>query len=391
MLQKKKNIITELIVTEENYRDDLFIIEKIYKKKAIEYSVLSLQDMEIIFCNIYDIWQFTNKFSKLLRIAGKNILDINFESENYPNCSETLYSKLSDTWIGKAFNQMIPQIEKIYSIYCINHSKSSKKLQKLKQNTNVQKWLQECKEISKKQTNAWDLESLLIKPVQRILKYPLLLIQILDTSPNHPDIIFLNHANKKIILIIDKINETKRCKDTIEQMISGKSNNDIRHVITKGISRKTEKLKQTIGIIETYHDIFYETLFEEFQRQQIQILVFKKRIRNWMQELTNCLLQQNNFASSFNYCITCEKTLFNQTQAKFSYCQQQWYKFWISKLINCLPDHYDPSINFNDLSENFMKKNTTIQTRYSKFNIIKTSSRISCYPFSSSIISEKIY
>ncbi|KTW32036.1 uncharacterized protein T551_00718 [Pneumocystis jirovecii RU7] len=485
MIFKKKNIITELIMTEESYRDDLFVIEKIYKKKALEYSILSPQDIKIVFCNIYDIWQFTDKFSKLLRAAGRHILEINLESDINIDTVETLYSKLSNTWIGKAFSEMIPQIEKIYSIYCINHSASSEKLQELEQNTNIQKWLWECKEISKKQTNAWDLASLLIKPVQRILKYPLLLIQILNTtSANHPDIILLNHANKEITLVIDRINEIKRCKDMVKQVISGKSDNDICHIITKGISRRTKKLKQTVGLTENYHDIFYETLFQNFQQQQIQILTFKKKIKNWLREVTNYHSQQNNLVFSYNLCIACERSSYNETHTKwkeykiiineackdglnelernityfvfkplkllknlykipnciikkrntkildyihvkaqrekgilpsnmlvqsaeiynvintqlkkelpeflyytselfseiiirFSYCQQQWYKFWMLKLTKCLPDHYDPSINFNDFPNSFMKKKLAIDAQYSKFNILKTS-RIAC-------------
>ncbi|KAG5520073.1 hypothetical protein PMAC_001149 [Pneumocystis sp. 'macacae'] len=290
MLLKKKNIITELIMTEESYRNDLFIIEKV-SKIPLEYSILSPQDVEIIFSNIYDIWQFTDKFSKLLRTAGKNILETKFEPDITIDIVETLYSKSSNTWIGKAFSEMIPQIEKIYSVYCINHSASSEKLRKLEQDTSIQKWLLDCKEISKEHTNAWDLASLLIKPVQRILKYPLLLIQILDaTSENHPDIILLNHANKEITLVIDRINEIKRYKDT---------------------------LKQTVGLTEAYRDIFYETLFQNFQQQQIQILTFKKRIKNWLRELENYHSQQNNLVFSYNLCIACEKSSYDEAHTRW--------------------------------------------------------------------------
>ncbi|EMR11489.1 hypothetical protein PNEG_00503 [Pneumocystis murina B123] len=471
MLFKKKKIIIELIVTEENYKNDLFVIEKIYKRKAIEYSVLSQEDMKIIFCNIYDIWQFTNKFSKLLRTAGKNILETNFESNTDLKHSKILFNKLSDTWIGKAFSQMIPQIEKIYSVYCINHDISSERLQKLEKNLSIQKWLEECKKISKEQTNAWDLASLLIKPVQRILKYPLLLIQILDTtSPNHPDIMLLNHANKEITLVIDRINEIKRCKDMVKHVISGRTDNSIRHVIVKGISRKTEKLKQTVGLIETYHDIFYEKLFEEFRRQQIQISTFKRKIKNWFKELTNYLLHQSNLAFAYSNCMITGKKSFSEIQKKWkeyktlidkaskdglceleknlayfvfkplkllknlykipnsiikkrntkildyihvktlkekgilpnkvlvqsaeiynvintqlkkelpdflhytselfneiiirlSYCQQQWYKFWILILKNCLKN-YNPLIDFNNISDLFSRKSVTIKTLF---------------------------
>ena len=58
-------------------------------------------------------------------------------------------------------------------------------LQELEKNEAVKLWLevhnldayliQNCKQRSMERTKAWDIHSLLIKPVQRVLKYPLLL------------------------------------------------------------------------------------------------------------------------------------------------------------------------------------------------------------------------
>jgi dynamin-binding protein len=58
-------------------------------------------------------------------------------------------------------------------------------LQELEKNEQVKLWLevnnldanliQECKRRCIERTKAWDIHSLLIKPVQRVLKYPLLL------------------------------------------------------------------------------------------------------------------------------------------------------------------------------------------------------------------------
>jgi hypothetical protein len=45
-----------------------------------------------------------------------------------------------------------------------------------------------CFEQVENMTQAWDLDSLLLKPYQRLLKYPLLLQALEDTSdPDHPD------------------------------------------------------------------------------------------------------------------------------------------------------------------------------------------------------------
>lgn len=59
-----------------------------------------------------------------------------------------------------------------------------------------------------------DLGSLLIKPVQRLMKYPLLLRELLNSTPtSHPDHEALQHALFTMRTINWNINELKRRKD----------------------------------------------------------------------------------------------------------------------------------------------------------------------------------
>ena len=58
------------------------------------------------------------------------------------------------------------------------------------------------------------LQSLLIKPVQRVLKYPLLLQQLVrNTGDNHPDYADLHTAHTAMSKVAQDINEIKRRKD----------------------------------------------------------------------------------------------------------------------------------------------------------------------------------
>ena len=60
----------------------------------------------------------------------------------------------------------------------------------------------------------WDLQSLLIKPVQRVLKYPLLLDKIVESTPDsHPDYQEVYSAKEAIAKVAQDINEIKRRKD----------------------------------------------------------------------------------------------------------------------------------------------------------------------------------
>lgn len=61
---------------------------------------------------------------------------------------------------------------------------------------------------------AWDLQSLLIKPMQRVLKYPLLLDKLVEyTLDTHPDYKVVHSAREAIGKVAQDINEMKRRKE----------------------------------------------------------------------------------------------------------------------------------------------------------------------------------
>jgi guanine nucleotide exchange factor for Rho/Rac/Cdc42-like GTPase family protein len=61
------------------------------------------------------------------------------------------------------------------------------------------------------QTKGLDLGSFLIKPVQRILKYPLLLRELVKNTPDdHPDRLRLDEALAAMSDVAQSINEEKR-------------------------------------------------------------------------------------------------------------------------------------------------------------------------------------
>lgn len=63
-------------------------------------------------------------------------------------------------------------------------------------------------------TNYINLGSFLIKPVQRVMRYPLLLMELLNSTPeSHPDKAPLTNAVLAVKEINVNINEYKRRKD----------------------------------------------------------------------------------------------------------------------------------------------------------------------------------
>lgn len=88
-----------------------------------------------------------------------------------------------------------------------------------------------------------------------MLKYPLLLQQICSTTPpGHPDYANLRSALEEIQQVADKINELKKRKDLVEQIVAGKgskgaqrtASQKVQHSATKKIKRRQEKLKNAV-------------------------------------------------------------------------------------------------------------------------------------------------
>ncbi|KAJ3389117.1 cytochrome c oxidase subunit 1 [Lobulomyces angularis] len=105
----------------------------------------------------------------------------------------------------KAADKFIP-----YTIYCSHQAYSISKLQSFTKNkSDFRLFLEES--YKGQQTRGLDLGSYLIKPVQRLCKYPLLLKEILksteETATDYPD---LKLALEKVQAIVNLVNESAR-------------------------------------------------------------------------------------------------------------------------------------------------------------------------------------
>lgn len=67
----------------------------------------------------------------------------------------------------------------VYTEYCVNNDKAEQLLEKYEASKELQRVLQKGVETLQAQVSCFNMGSILIKPVQRILKYPLLLNQLI--------------------------------------------------------------------------------------------------------------------------------------------------------------------------------------------------------------------
>lgn len=320
-LKKRRHVIKELVDTEYSFGRDMKVVDDIYKGTSSSCLDLSPEDVKILFGNSDQIVQFSMTFQDSLKEAARSVYVMpksqrwtskRSTRNNHTNASKTDADaasgagEVSDmekdraTFIGQAFLAHIAPMERVYADYLKNHDAANKKLQVLQRNPKVAIWLKECREWASDLTTAWDLDSLLVKPVQRILKYPLLLSEILDSTPSdHPDRPYLVNALEEVTNISVRINEMKKRADLVGQVVGRKrKESDVRAGLSKAFGRRTEKLRQQVGLSDMFEDKQYDALSQRFGDSFFQLQVVMRDVEMYTREVQSSIERFSEFVAA---------------------------------------------------------------------------------------------
>jgi dynamin-binding protein len=166
-------------------------------------------DTRIIFGNIAEIAMFADAFSEQLEDALGSALDGGGATD--------------DDRVGALFLDVVPQMEPLYTAYIRRHPTALAHLQALPPTPALTAYLAHTQTLASSLSHAWDLPSLLIKPVQRLLKYPLLLAAIIDETPDaHPDKPALRRAKEQAEAVAHEVNEGRRRYEIVQEVLRGK-------------------------------------------------------------------------------------------------------------------------------------------------------------------------
>ncbi|KAF9529766.1 hypothetical protein CPB83DRAFT_852143 [Crepidotus variabilis] len=164
------------------------------------------EDTKMIFGNIAEIALFADMFTEEIEAAlGKEV-----------------EGGEGDDRLGELFLRIAPELERPYKQYITRHPTALAHLHALPSTPALQSYLTYTQTIASSLSHAWDLASLLIKPVQRLLKYPLLLGAIIDETPDdHSDKERLIEARKKMEEVARNVNEGRRRAEVVKDVLSG--------------------------------------------------------------------------------------------------------------------------------------------------------------------------
>ncbi|GJP94274.1 Rho guanyl nucleotide exchange factor [Aspergillus niger] len=396
-LKKRRHVIKELVDTEYTFGRDMKVVDDIYKGTSSSCLDLSSEDVKILFANSDQVVQFSMAFQDALKEAAKSVYVMpksqrwsskrsarhhasRTDSENSSTAGISDLNKDRMTYIGQAFMNQMGYMEKVYADYLKNHDAANKKLQTLQRNPKVAIWLKECRDWASDLTTAWDLDSLLVKPVQRILKYPLLLAELLDSTPDdHPDHPALVSALEEVTNISVRINEMKKRADLVGQVVGRKrKESDVRAGLSKAFGRRTEKLKQQVGLSDMVEDKEYDTLAQKFGDNFFQLQLVMRDAEMYTREVQTSM-------DGFNEFVEAIQGFVNVSPSNYAELEGRWreLKTTVAEIMTvALPEHIavvrksviDPMVTLlklHDGPQRVMRKRDKRLMDYARFKAAK--------------------
>ncbi|MGH0171029.1 UNVERIFIED_CONTAM: hypothetical protein FKN15_012913 [Acipenser sinensis] len=198
--ERLRKVIQELVDTEKSYVKDLSCLFEIYLKPLQNETFLSQDEMESLFGSLPEMLDFQKVF--LQTLEEKIASSPDFSTLETPFQFKKLLFSLGGSFLYYADHF------KLYSGFCANHIKVQKVLERAKTDRAFKEFLG-ARNPTKQHSST--LESYLIKPVQRVLKYPLLLRELVSlTDAESEEHYHLTEAFKAMEKVASHINEMQK-------------------------------------------------------------------------------------------------------------------------------------------------------------------------------------
>lgn len=191
------DIINEIVRTEQDYVQDLQTLETYFMTPLIFQSIITKEETKLIFCNLESISRIHTQLISELK-------------------DETLECVVS------VFTRFAPFF-KNYSEYCNHHLRSIEEVNRLTSTNRLfASQLSNCVNID--QTKKLDLKDYLIKPIQRICKYPLFFNSLKEKIPKdhslYSSIVNVHNQLNEVAIFANKTREVSENMGEASKIIS---------------------------------------------------------------------------------------------------------------------------------------------------------------------------
>uniref|UniRef100_A0A3Q3WIF9 Intersectin-1 n=1 Tax=Mola mola TaxID=94237 RepID=A0A3Q3WIF9_MOLML len=200
MERKRQGYIHELIVTEENYVNDLQLVTEIFHKPLLECELLTEKEVAMIFVNWKELIMCNIKLLKALRVRKKMSGD-----------------RMPVKMIGDILTNQLPHMQPYIRFCSCQLNGATLIQQKTDDNPEIKDFLKRLAIDSR--CKGMPLSSFLLKPMQRVTRYPLIIKNILENTPeSHPDHSHLKVALEKAEELCSQVNEGVREKENSDRL-----------------------------------------------------------------------------------------------------------------------------------------------------------------------------
>ncbi|KAG8014736.1 Rho guanine nucleotide exchange factor 38, partial [Nibea albiflora] len=269
-MNRRAKVIHELVQTEKDYLTDL---ELCIREVVQPLRNLQVVDVDRLFTNMETVCEVS---AALLHRLNEAMADPDPEA----------------VVIGEVFIQAKAALEDVYKIYCYHHDDANMSLKTYEKEEEIKQHFTTCVLALKGKPNLLDMGSLIIKPVQRIMKYPLLLRELWQATPeDHPDCRPLQEAFTAAKIINVNINEFKRRKDIVmkykrledEGTLRGKLHKFNIHSIRKKGDRFAGFLKILTGVEPQVRDEVFDREEKLFRSLEKAVRLLVKNVQCYLQ------------------------------------------------------------------------------------------------------------
>ncbi|CAG0917222.1 unnamed protein product [Notodromas monacha] len=281
VMSQRDHVVKEILTAERDFIKHLKIAAEVFGlpfAPALEEHGMS---SKAIFGNFLEVIEVAEKLERALTVNIDGV-------------------EPSKQRIGSCFIALKGELEEVYLKYCLHYSKVTATLATYMAVMKRKETLDELAyNIRSRGVNCISVGSILVEPVQHVLKYHLLLAELIKaTEEGHEDLVDLWEAQRLALERNTKINETGRLTEILEKYsrnashrssVSGRISNVSMHSISKSAGRLATSLATSMGLASETKCAVFDERGKRFRDIDECIKAFKKWVLKFVAEFDSVL------------------------------------------------------------------------------------------------------
>lgn len=185
-------IVQEMIDSEESYKKDLVLIKEQFIDPLAEAELITAEESSVVFGNLPQLISVSEKFTEGMKAHVTSSCNGNQDQAS---------NQIGQTVCNSSAMFLA------FELYCVNHKNALTLLEQLRKERELFSLFLDVSQKDNLLLRRMDVKTFLMIPIQRVMKYPLLLQRLQKaTHRSHPDAKNIETAIRKLTNILHHIN-----------------------------------------------------------------------------------------------------------------------------------------------------------------------------------------